>query len=224
MKRGRKDTLTGGTDDVNPQWVKFDVDRALAQAIAPQANFTTRVNRIFRLPVQRINQSDKNTATIIEILKARWSYGYSTTTPAGNEPAASINIQGFLSTAPAADITANELRSRGTTIDWFSVDDFVQPFLVGAGGPPTTYTGYAESSQGPQPFTHDLTDGDGHGVLVATDGITLVLSGQLSNESTAGGSNITWDNVNILCEVLYRYKKVSLTEYVGIVQSQERGS
>jgi len=56
----------------------------------------------------------------------------------------------------------------------------------------------------------DLTDEAGHGMLVATDNIYFALVTQ----------NTTQANV-CYCKVKYRFKEVSLQEYIGIVQSQQ---
>lgn len=58
-------------------------------------------------------------------------------------------------------------------------------------------------------FRKDLTDGAGHGYLVATDSIFARLS------STLTGLTNTAD-----VRLLYRFKEVPLAEYIGIVQSQ----
>lgn len=60
------------------------------------------------------------------------------------------------------------------------------------------------------PIVHDLNDGAGHGFLVATDNIYI----QIASGST-GATN------TVYCKVLYRWKDVSTTEYVGIVQGQQ---
>jgi len=60
------------------------------------------------------------------------------------------------------------------------------------------------------PIEIDLTDGAGHGVLVATDKMYL----SVWSESTGDTNDVT-------CKILYRYKTVGITEYVGIVQSQQ---
>lgn len=59
--------------------------------------------------------------------------------------------------------------------------------------------------------TQDLTDGAGHGVLVATDAIYLqIFTTGVANTSETGRFRM-----------LYRFKNVSLAEYIGIVQSQQ---
>lgn len=59
------------------------------------------------------------------------------------------------------------------------------------------------------PFVMDLTDGAGHGLLVATDSISLQCASTATNQTN--GCDV---------KILYRYKNVPIQEYVGIVQSQ----
>jgi hypothetical protein len=59
----------------------------------------------------------------------------------------------------------------------------------------------------------DLTDGAGHGVLVATDNIFL---GTI--QTSAAVPVVTG---NVAMRILYRWKNVGLQEYIGIVQSQQ---
>jgi len=60
------------------------------------------------------------------------------------------------------------------------------------------------------PIQVDLTDNNGNGILVATD--KLVITGGSVSPASAG---------SYLCKVLYRLVNVGITEYVGIVQSQQ---
>ena len=60
------------------------------------------------------------------------------------------------------------------------------------------------------PMVYDCTDGAGHGILVATDNIFI--QGSTTNQTAASGFNF---------KILYRFKRVSLVEYIGIVQSQQ---
>lgn len=60
-----------------------------------------------------------------------------------------------------------------------------------------------------EPFVQDLTDGAGHGLLIATDNLYL----GVDSEATGFAQSVQ-------CKILYRWKNVSETEYVGIVQSQ----
>lgn len=56
----------------------------------------------------------------------------------------------------------------------------------------------------------DLTDESGHGILVATDNLFFAVY--------STGSAVT--NVGV-AKITYRFKDVSLEEYIGIVQSQQ---
>jgi len=60
------------------------------------------------------------------------------------------------------------------------------------------------------PKVIDLTDGMGHGILVASDYFFVQV------DSDGIGAVIT-----TYFKLLYRIKNVALTEYIGIVQSQQ---
>lgn len=77
-------------------------------------------------------------------------------------------------------------------------------------GPPATFGTAASAYWLEGPITLDLTDGMGHGQLVATDNLYCQVSG---NNDTAGFS---FDY-----KILYRFVNVALTEYIGILQSQQ---
>lgn len=62
----------------------------------------------------------------------------------------------------------------------------------------------------PRQYRKDFTDGAGHGMLIGVDSLFARLA------STATGSANT-----AYIRLYYRFKEVSLTEYVGIVQSQQ---
>ncbi len=66
------------------------------------------------------------------------------------------------------------------------------------------------TNQDPTDLVVDLTDDTGHGVLVATDNIFIqCFSSSALNPITASA------------RLFYRWKNVSLAEYIGIVQSQQ---
>ena len=217
MKRGR-DTLTGGTNDVNPQWFKVPADSTVTAVLTPGATIRRTRTVRFPLPINRINQTDKNTATIIEILKVRWAWALKQSF-IGNEVPTSWTISGYLSTINPQD-NFTSFAEKGTTLDWFTAENFTQP-IIGIGEPAATFLPFDQSAD-LLPVTHELHDGAGHGVLVATDAIYLSMVLDYFNESLPATGNATFDSASILCEIMYRYKKVQLSEFVGIVQSQER--
>ncbi len=95
-------------------------------------------------------------------------------------------------------------KSAGTTNVTFS-----DPTVVAAAG-----TQYAITTSGAVDVDlircMDLTDGAGNGVLVATDNIYAQVQ-----SATTGGTN------TVRIKLLYRITGASVTEYVGIVQSQQ---
>ena len=183
MKRGRE-SLTGGTGDVSPQFMTFGGTQTAADT-------TTTVTQ--QVPIQRLPTGQR--AQVMEVLKILWLPG--NTAAAASVGEASDYIQGFLSTS-----------SFGTTAtSWqeprvFGGVSLFSRFAFTAGG--TYYVGLSGIVE------QDLTDGAGHGVLIATDNIFLqIVSGN------TGAANV------IAVKILYRWKNVSLQEYIGIVQSQQ---
>lgn len=71
---------------------------------------------------------------------------------------------------------------------------------------------FAAGGSGDLPTEKDvqLTDQAGHGRLIASDTIFL---GLMSTNTAAAN--------NVVCKLWYRWKEVTLTEYIGIVQSQQ---
>lgn len=57
---------------------------------------------------------------------------------------------------------------------------------------------------------HDLTDGAGHGIIVAADKLYMELTTANMSTTTAA----------VTCKVFYRLKKVTLSEFIGTAQSQ----
>lgn len=148
------------------------------------------------LPVPRFGTM-KTKATIFELLSVDWYLAPQ------NMLDATQNVQSaFLSTVVT--------RSNGDTVTVGSItadiDDprnfafayRVQHFTT-SGGSDTTY-----------PIHLDLTDNAGNGILVATD--KLVITGASLTPATAG---------SYIAKIAYRLTNVGITEYVGIVQSQQ---
>lgn len=218
MKRGRKDTLTGGTGDVNPQYFRVSNRTDLAAIIAPGGSATKTVRNIFPLPINRIRDSS-GTTNVIEVLKTRWSVsigGYPVSQAYG------VNVNSYLKTSPSPGNAA--ISDLTTAVDYITEDIWEQPcFPVSDGTTLLTVLPY-NASKNDYPLIHDLSDGDGHGILVATDNIYLATEITLFNLTYAAGGNAIFaadSYAQIDCEVMYRFKSVSLQEYIGIVQSQQ---
>lgn len=183
MKRRRGESLTGGSGDVNPQFLSGSGTQSAVDTTTP-----VQIN----LPVTRVPQGDK--VTIIELLKVYWDIPHINGTAAGDTL---YNISAAFSTI-----------SFGTAFPGFNepnVFAFAQRTKLKAFTAAGTYEDTVQD-----PMVMDLTDGAGHGILIGTDKCFL------SVNSTATGNANT-----VSFKWLYRFKTVDITEYVGIVQSQQ---
>lgn len=189
------DNLTGGSRDVNPQWMNLNV---------VQPGTDLNVTQMFPLPVQRLQQKSGK-SLVMEILKIGWDL------PLIVPSASAItSVAAFLTTKdPSAQPIAGvspvfffDLRKAGTTLDYNN-----RVIIASSSSTPVVYED--------DPIYHDMTDDAGHGILVATDNLFL------SFFSIIGASSGTGLISNVLCRILYRWKEVTLQEYIGIVQSQQ---
>ena len=189
MKRARansSDILTGGTGDVNPQ--------LLSDSITMSAADTTTSQQIV-LPIQRIAANAPNHAIVMELLKVFVAY------------------PSFGAIANVAEVTETQAllfttRNFDTTAVNFSDPSVFAAFFRTRQAAFTAGGTYDTEERAIESF--DLTDGDGHGILIATD--SIFCQGRSANVGTA--LTYRW-------KLLYRWKRVSLPEYIGIVQSQQ---
>lgn len=186
MKRQRaEESLTGGTGDVSPQWMSFNA----TQSAADTTTTTTQA-----VPVQRLRQGTR--AQVMEVLRVHFFFP---PLPVGASATEAYDeISTYLSTTSFGTTATNYGEPRV-----FSGGLISQRHAFTAGG---TYM----SEKTPEPLHFDLTDGDGHGVLIATDSIYA----QVNSVSTGSANTMR-------IKILYRWKNVSLQEYIGIVQSQQ---
>ncbi len=188
MRRGRGDTLTGGSNDVSPQWF------TLSNLTLSAANTLTEL--AVQLPIQRLGSTGGKKSLIMEILKVHFVIPEWDSNPSagGNAGTAAVQIGTISQTlggAVAANVPTNIAYANRTWRGAF------------------TATGsYAAVSDGV--LQMDITDGAGHGVLVATDQIFM------------DATTVAYANPAVFqCRFLYRWKAVTLEEYIGIVQSQQ---
>lgn len=170
--------------DVNPQW--FNTGQSAIAA--GYAEVETRI------PIQRLTTGGRS--QVMEVLKVEYGLPSNTTlnVTAGTDSSSRVYLltSSFGTTEPTAASSSGrvisrwnfQLPSEGTGLSSFGVHT---------------------------PYTADLTDGAGNGVLVATDSV-FVATNQTAATSPINGT------VNV--RILYRWKNVGLTEYIGIVQSQ----
>ena len=187
-KRARGgESLTGGTGDVNPQFMQW--------AYGPTLAGTTE-SFALNLPVNRMQ--GKGTV-IIEVLKVWFEVPTCPDLNPANPPSwGHINYRASLATRDYGANVATLEQPGIVAMTWKS-------FSVRSGSATATIPAGVQERIN----MIDLTDGAGHGVLVATDNMYLQLSG-----------DAVWATY-ITCRVLYRMKSVGLTEYVGLVQSQQ---
>jgi len=169
---------------VNPQWMVIQ--------FTPTTPGTTQTVP-FLCPINRVPQSSTR-ATVMECLKVVWEMP--------NIPnIGNVAETEFLYTATLGTQDHGAVNTTWATPDVFTMVKRERNGAWSAGG------SYSDVSD--QIIEHDLTDGAGHGVLIATD----TIMGQLQGTATYA--------LNMRARILYRVKNVSILEYVGIVQSQQ---
>jgi len=185
MKRRKlTNDLTGGTGDVNPQYYSGEVRMAVAN---------TTLTFGFITPHSKLPRQG-NKVTVMEVLKLYLWFP----TEAINNAAETHQRAGItMSTKDFAAVYAT------------SSEPTVIAKLMWTGWSAFTAL-YPNTNMLTLPLVMDLTDGDGHGVLVASDYFYM-------QGFTLGYAAI----MNLEFKILYRFKNVSLTEYIGIVQSQQ---
>jgi hypothetical protein len=183
MKRSRGDSITGGTQDFSPQILTVAVTMSAANTFT-QAQVA--------LPVPKFN-TRPNKSIVYEMLKV-----YSDLPLKDNNFAAageSSVAQAQISTVSQAAFASTDARTLF----------FIQKEYRGAFTAAGSYGMVAI-----EPYTVDLTDGAGHGVLVGSDSIFM----GVTTTNFAGAPTF-------VVKILYRFKEIGLSEYIGIVQSQQ---
>lgn len=180
------DQLTGGTRDVNPQFLHGNLTLSAA-------NTTTSVT--LGTPIVRVGPQTDGQAVIMEILK--------------------IFCVMPVIDADAAAATVRNIALQFSTVNYGTAATGYDDPRTFALFQRQTRNAFTAAGTGlldltEDPIEQDLTDGAGHGILIATDNIFV--QGSTSNQAAASGFNF---------KILYRFKRVSLIEYIGIVQGQQ---
>lgn len=186
-KRARAgDTLTGGTKDVNPQYLRGSITLSAANTVTQS---------IVGTPIVRVGPQTGNSVIIMELL-SMWV----------NMPA--LDLDNAAATNRGAQFAVSTSSSPTAITDLQDASNLaflqhsVRNAFTAAG------TGILDVSDDPKYW--DFTDGAGHGILVATDNLFF--------QASTIGYNAA---VTFSFKISYRFKRVSLVEYIGIVQSQE---
>lgn len=188
--------LTGGTNDVNPQFFRFN------KAEGPQdANASTVV--VSNTPIQAFTQGRGDRAIVMEVLKIFISADF--------QALRGLLIDSLWLIWVAVGSGNGVPNGAQGTKDGMSNQNSFASYHYRLLVPATTFGGNNDSQMGKE---IDVTDSNGHGVLIATPQVTLSL-----RQETTGGSWL--QGPIITCGMLYRFKEVDLTEYLGIVNSQQ---
>lgn len=197
-------SLTGGTRDVNPQPMKFQIKPPAAVTSATPTIVAVAVP----IPVQRIPSGRR--AQVMEILKLQYDINFKKTTVTDTAALNSMHLT---------------LSSRSYSTTAVPVYLNADPFIIysakhvptNSAGGGTVAGGTANNANDPFLTTQmvDLTDGAGHGVLYGHD--TLFGQGQFL--ATLATTTLTTDSCYNVC-IWYRWKNVGFTEYVGMVTGQ----
>lgn len=185
MAKRSGDLLTGGTGDVNPQFLTFSLSQATlnAQVFAP---VTLPVN-----PVQGAGGANK--ATVVELLYIVWAFS-----PWGASSGSKTRHIGIATNASTAAIVPPNYSDPGTLF----VKRQSMYFVAGSAEGSIEDSGH-----------QSLTDDAGHGILVGTPSIFA----SFLNQGNAALDPL----LSMSMKIAYRFKTVSLQEYIGIVQSQQ---
>lgn len=185
-RKNGSDTLTGGTKDVNPQYLSGRVTMSAANTVTTAALAT---------PIVRVGPMTNDDIIIIELLKLFVDMPM-------------IDLDAAAATTRQATFLLSTV-SFGTTaqaLDEPRVFAMVQYSIRNA----FTAAGTGSLGQENTPYTYDFTDGAGHGILIATE--SIFAQATTANFTAAGSFPF---------KLLYRFKRVTLAEYIGIVQSQQ---
>ena len=167
--------LTGGTGDVNPQWLS-----ALTEQSAADVTTQSEVN----LPIPRF-AAKAGRAIVLEVLAVDFIFADFGAAPAANSFVLCTlgTNQNDTAIASSAVFAVVLLDSIFTSAVGVSVQNLV--------------------------YRQNLSDGAGHGILIATDSIFMTVISAATLQANA-----------FVAKILYRFKEVSLSEYIGIVQGQ----
>lgn len=183
-KRPRRDELTGGSKDVNPQTMTVNV-------IQPGAD--TTVSFAQQLPIPRL-PTRPGYNLVIELLTVTLYWIQPILPAAGGR----IVLAAGVTTRPNAPVNfLDQVTDPRKLALWYHT-------AAQAGGAGA----YALNEEAMKVL--DLTDQAGHGLLIATDVIYM----QLQTAFTVQANDVVF-------ELEYRWKEVTLVEYIGIVQSQQ---
>lgn len=191
---GGGDRLTGGTRDVNPQYasVKLDVLNATATTMTDLAATGAALSAELQVP-SNVLPNARQGSQVMEILRVDLSKTYESTT-AGGSWAQPLNV--CLMSRPVTTTEGAQVRPNSSAV----------------------IAAWQINNLTPEKQSTDLTDSAGHGFIFPGQKLYL-------NIGVAGAGNVPPAGLTAAvqaCErftvrILYRWKNISITEYVGVV-------
>lgn len=207
MPKAAAGSLTGGTGDVNPQWYRTTVSIPNVSA-APGSNAIQQGVAGFPTPVPKFNQR-QDKSIVMELLKVMWTNDVDWTFT-GASPSGVLEVTSqVLTKNPAGG--GPVLPTDGSVVDNYVYREAFDVSSTAIVASDLVHDGVV---------IHDLTDGAGHGILIATDNVYIAAS-VIGYNTAASGGNLVFISNKMYASLLYRFKEVALAEYIGIVQSQQ---
>ncbi len=176
-KRRYRDTLTGGTGDVNPQVIRASVEQLTLNSYAEK-----EIDIPLNLP------KSGTRATVMEILRIKILY----------------NI------VPGPEIGSHKSSWQLSTTSLPQIYMIDNPLVIATDAMTTGTVTTGSVTVTSSLKTYDMTDGAGHGYLIASDNLYF---------SVATSSFVT-NLQRMAIQIIYRWKSIGLTEFIGILTSQ----
>lgn len=192
--KAQAQVLTGGTGDVNPEY--FNMDTVVTQTDSAPVT-AAGTNQSFQTPIPQSSMMLAGRSMVMELLKADFDV-YGTTGSIDPPRRAAVTFKAGASTG--SDLFSSKPHVL-CAVSWTG-----RQYTGGQTGAGTAYA---------SKLSVDLTDQAGHGIIYCGQKIFVC-----QEYDTLSGTNTTPGVHNVRCRVLYRWKNVGLTEYIGIVQSQ----
>lgn len=190
--------LTGGTGDVNPNIFRFP------PLVSTALNAVDRF--VAPTPLQAFNNTAQNRATVMEILKVYFSAKQVFNTSVVGQSLTFLHMT--VQSTRNADVNAVE---QGMAFGGCLASKTLKQNVQATGS--TLTEPIIEDAE----WEVDMTDGAGHGVLLAGPEVEFATVIEMFGSATVSESVRT-------CAFLYRFKDVPLTEYLGILSSAQVGA
>lgn len=205
------ENLSGGTGNVNPESMLIYMNVPWNLSNATEAV----TSQVVSMPVPRYPGSN-NRAIVTELLGIH----YYLMNPGIPQTLVAVGNGGmqyvmYLTTSNATGLGEQAVAKSPQTI-------WMKKVLMWASSLSTSANNLVASYSDPHSGFIDFTDEAGHGILLGTDQIEFGVAVANNNVSTVMGVNQKTDGTpGVRLGLEYRLKEVPLSEYIGIVQSQQ---